>query len=181
MNKQEIEILSQACRMAGIDSRKISPENPFSKSGKVAELLQAAVGELAPAQAAKWRIDAGGSLSVATLAEMQAGGELSEAAMADLWQHDAAFVADRQKESQQQEQSLLQKMEQQADEARLRNKTRELGNVDRAREALKAEAQRDAELQQQREASAQHAQQLNQRLEQQRQQARQMSGVVTNG
>lgn len=168
--------------MAGIDARKITPENPFSKSGKTAELLQAAVSEFAPAQAAKWRVDAGGSLSVATLAEMQAGGELSEAAMNDLWQHDAAFVADRQKESQQQEQSLLQKMEQQADEMRLRNKARELGgNVDRAREALKAEAQRDAELQQQREQSERHAQQLNQRLEQQRQQARQMSGVVTNG
>ena len=54
--------------MAGIDSSQISPSNPFEKSGSTAGRLQAAIAELDPAQAARWRVAAGGSLSVATMA-----------------------------------------------------------------------------------------------------------------
>ena len=64
MTPQEIRILNQACQMAGIDSSKISPSNPFEKSGGTAKMLQAAVGELDPAQAARWRVAAGSSLIV---------------------------------------------------------------------------------------------------------------------
>ena len=59
--------------MAGVDASKISPVNPFEKSGGTATLLQGAVAEVNPEQAAKWRVAAGGSLSIATLAEMQTG------------------------------------------------------------------------------------------------------------
>ena len=69
--------------MAGIDSSKISPSNPFEKSGTTAEILQAAIADLDPAQAARWRVAAGGSLSVATMAELQSGEELSAAALAE--------------------------------------------------------------------------------------------------
>ena len=89
--------------MAGIDSSKISPSNPFEKSGSTAVMLQAAIAELDPAQAARWRVAAGGSLSVATMAELQSGEELSTAAQADLWNHDPEFVAEFQ---QQREKSL---------------------------------------------------------------------------
>ena len=44
--------------MAGVDSSKISPSNPFEKSGMTAGLLQAAIAELDPAQAARWRVAA---------------------------------------------------------------------------------------------------------------------------
>ena len=89
MTDQEIQILADACRMAGIDATKIKPENPFERSGKTADFLQAAVAEIDPVQAAKWRVAAGGSLSLATMAELQAGDELSAAAQQDLWNHDA--------------------------------------------------------------------------------------------
>ena len=84
--------------MAGIDSSKISPSNPFEKSGSTAGMLQAAIAEIDPAQAARWRVAAGGSLSVATMAELQSGEELSAAAQADLWNHDAEFVAEFQQQ-----------------------------------------------------------------------------------
>ena len=43
------------------------------------------VAAIDPAQAAKWRVAAGGSLSLATLSEIQSGGELSAAAKSDLY------------------------------------------------------------------------------------------------
>ena len=88
MTKTEIELLAKACRMAGIDASKIAPANPFEKSGKVAEMLQVAVAELNPTQAAKWRVAAGGGLSIQTLSELQSGQELSQQAQRDLWNHD---------------------------------------------------------------------------------------------
>ena len=90
---------------AGVDATKIQPDNPFSKSGGTASMLQAAVSEINPAQAARWCVDAGQGLSIATMAEMQSGGELSERAMEDLWNNDAAFVTDRIKQKLKQRQN----------------------------------------------------------------------------
>ncbi|QNI53622.1 hypothetical protein SynBIOSE41_01101 [Synechococcus sp. BIOS-E4-1] len=95
---KQIQLLNRACKMAGIDSSKISPTNPFEKSGSTAGMLQAAIAELDPAQAARWRVATGGSLSVATMAELQGGEELSAAAQADLWAHDPEFVAEFQQQ-----------------------------------------------------------------------------------
>ena len=67
MTTKEIDILNRACIAAGIDSSKIQPENPFSKSGGTAAMLQAAVATIEPAQAAKWRVGSGSGLSVATM------------------------------------------------------------------------------------------------------------------
>ena len=181
MTPKEIQVLNQACQMAGIDSSKISPSNPFEKSGGTANLLQAAVSEIDPAQAARWRVAAGGSLSIATLAEMQSGEQLSEKAMEDLWQHDAAFVVDYQKQQQSSEAAMLQKLEDDSAAMRLRNKTREVGNERRAREAIAREDAADQEREVQKQQAADHARQMNQRLEQQRQQSARMAGVFTNG
>lgn len=98
MTPEQIQLLDRACRTAGIDPSKISPVNPFEKNGQVASLLQAAVGEIDPAQAAKWRCEAGGGLSVATLSELQSGQPLSQQAQRDLWEHDAAYVAEFQQQ-----------------------------------------------------------------------------------
>ena len=88
MTPKEIELLAKPCRMAGIDATKITPSNPFEKSGGTAGMLQAAVAELNPVQAAKWRVAAGGGLSLATMAELQSGQPLSESAQNDLYAHD---------------------------------------------------------------------------------------------
>ncbi|QNI54622.1 hypothetical protein SynBIOSE41_02117 [Synechococcus sp. BIOS-E4-1] len=73
MTQQQVRLLNRARKMAGIDSGKISPSNPFEKSESVAGILQAAIAELDPAQAPKWGIAAGGLLFIATLNELQSG------------------------------------------------------------------------------------------------------------
>ena len=95
MTPKEIQVLYRACQSAGIDASKITPANPFEKSGGTAQLLQAAVSQVDPAQAARWRVSAGGGLSIATLAELESGAQLSQQAQKDLWEHDADFVSTR--------------------------------------------------------------------------------------
>ena len=156
MTKTEIELLAKACQVAGIDARKIAPANPFEKSGKVADMLQVAVSEIDPLQAAKWRIAAGGGLSVATLAELESGLPLSEAARRDLFLHDPGFVSEARKQQQQSEEQLLAQMEKSAADTRLRNTARQYGgDVEYAKRKLKAEDERDAQLQQQQIAQRQ--------------------------
>ena len=182
MTPKEIQVLNQACKSAGIDASKITPSNPFEKSGGTASLLQAAVAQVDPAQAAKWRVAAGGGLSIATLSELESGQQLSQQAQKDLWEHDAAFVVDYQKQQQESEASMFKQLEEQAAATRLRNKMRETGgNKDRAYEAIAREEAADTARKEQQLASAEHARQMNQRLEQQRQNASRMAGVFING
>ena len=171
MTPKEIQILHQACVAAGVDATKISPANPFLKSGGTAAMLQAAVASIDPAQAAKWRVSAGQGLSLATMAEMQGGGELSAAAMQDLWNHDSAFVADTIKQKQQAEQDLLAKMESESDRMR------------RARygdKAVDAQIQKDAADEEARAQSAKHAQEMEARIQQQRIQSANLAGRLIN-
>lgn len=180
MTPKEIQVLAQACRMAGIDATKITPANPFEKSGKTADLIQAAVSELDPGQAAKWRVAAGGGLSVATLAELESGQELSAAARSDLYAHDHHFVADLQKQKAAEAVSAEKWLKEAGEATALRNKIRETGSEAAAREKMKLEAQRDEELKAAREASAVHAQQMQQRLDQKRVEQARMAGRLTN-
>ena len=166
--------------MTGTDPKTISPENPFSKSGKVAQMLQVAVAEIDPEQSARWRVDAGGGLSVATLSEMQSGEQLSQAAMQDLWQHDPAFVVDVQRQQQTSEERMLKSLEEGAMATRLRNKTREMGSEAAAKERMKFEDERDAQLKVQREESGRQAQQLQARMDQKRTEHARMAGRLTN-
>ena len=53
MAPKQIQVLNRACEMAGIDSSKISSNNPFKKNGSAVGILQAAIAELDPAQAAR--------------------------------------------------------------------------------------------------------------------------------
>ena len=167
MTSQEIQILNQACQMAGIDSSKISPSNPFEKSGGTAQLLQAAVAEVSPQQAAKWRVAAGGSLSIATLSEMQGGGELSQAAMEDLWNHDAAFVADTIQQKENSEQALLAKFEAESDRIRRAREGDAAVDFQNAKSAAEEEARAE---------SYRRHQELQQRIQQKQVQSAQMAG-----
>ena len=181
MTPREIQILNRACQMAGIDSSKIRPENPFTKSGGTPSLLQAAVAEIDPQQAARWRVEAGGGLSVATLSEMQSGGDLSRAAMEDLYLHDAEFIADQAKQQQDYETRMLADMEAKSQEMRLQMKTRQLGgNEDRARAELEREALADQQREQQRLDSAKHAQEMQARIHQRQVQSANLAGRVFN-
>lgn len=167
MTPEEIALLNHACRSAGIDSKKIRPENPFSRSGGTAAMLQTAVAAIDPAQAARWRVAAGSGLSVATLAEMQSGGELSEAAKADLWEHDHVYVSEKISERQQEEKRLLALMDAEADKSRRRREGDKA--VDAQNERAAADAKALAE-------SAEHARQMQQRIHQKQVESARMAG-----
>ena len=167
MTPDEIQILQRACQAARIDASKIKPENPFTKSGSRATLLQASVAEFAPEQAAKWRCDAGGGLSVQTLSEIQAGGELTAAAIEDLWLHDHQFVADKKREQSSAIENQLAWMDAQADKMR---RSRE---GDKAVDAANAKAAEDQEL---RAESFRRHQQQQQRINAARKQVDAMAG-----
>ena len=140
---KQIQLLNRACKMAGIDSSKISPSNPFEKSGSTAGMLQAAIAELDPAQAARWRVAAGGSLSVATMAELQGGEELSAAAQADLWAHDPEFVAEFQQQREKGLEAQLKALEDGANQKRFQNTLLQTGGDER--QAKRMIAAQDAE------------------------------------
>jgi len=151
MTPKQIQLLNQACKMAGIDSSKISPTNPFEKSGSTAGMLQAAIAELDPAQAARWRVAAGGSLSVATIAELQGGEELSAAAQADLWNHDPEFVAEFQQQRERNLEAQLKALEDGANQKRFQNAVnRTGGDESQAKRMIAAEDAENERIQQQR-------------------------------
>ena len=183
MTKREIDVLNKACQITGTDPSTISAENPATKSGKIAQMLMVAAGEIDPEQAAMWRKAApGGGLSVATLAEVQSGQQLSKRAQQELWEKDPEYVVQSTQERQQQFEADEKSLDELAAASRLRNKMRETGgNERRAREAIAREDAADQEREVQKQQAADHARQLNQRLEQQRQQSARMAGVFTNG
>lgn len=142
--------------MAGIDSKKISPSNPFEKSGATAAMLQEAIAQIDPVQAARWRVDAGGQLSVSTLAELQSGQDLSVAAQRDLFEHDPKFVEEIQRQQVDQEAAQLKALEDQAAKMRLSREVRNAGgNEVQARRVIALE---DEQMQQQAEQRAAWAQ-----------------------
>ena len=150
MTKKEIEVLAQACRAAGVDTTKIKPENPFEKSGATATFIQGAVEQIDPVMAAKWRVAAGGGLSLATMAELQSGQALSEAAQKDLFQHDPEYVKEVVAQRQNAEEQLLKQMEERTAEMRFQNTLRRAGgNEHAARRMIEAEDQQNARHQQQ--------------------------------
>ena len=142
MTPKEIELLANACRMAGIDATKITPANPFEKSGGTAGMLQAAVAELNPVQAAKWRVAAGGGLSLATMSELQSGQPLSESAQNDLYAHDPQFVRDVQQQQERAAEDQMNEMLQKTEELRFKRALRDAGgNEHQAKRVIAAEDQ----------------------------------------
>ena len=158
--------------MAGVDSKKIKPENPFTKNGMTAGLIQAAIAELDPAQAARWRVDAGGGLSVATLTEVHAGGELSDAAKSDMWLHDPDFVVNRQREQSMTVEKQLAWLDAETDKSRRAREGDQAVDFQNAKTAAQQEAKQ--------ESLRRHIEQ-QQRIAQRRNHADRMSGKWVNG
>ena len=121
-----------------------------------AGLLQAAIAELDPAQAARRRVAAGGGLSVATMAELQSGEPLSAAAQRDLFEHDAKYVEEFQQQQVDQEAAQLKAFEEQAAQMRFNRELRSAGgNEHRARRVIAAQDEQERQLAEQRAAWAQ--------------------------
>ena len=109
-DKADIELLMKAAAAAGIPADKLKPEQPWKYTGKTAELLQSSVEMIAPEKAAQWRSDAGGCISLATQAAELGLQPHTAETKADLLKHDPRAVIQHQKEQEERDKALEQKL-----------------------------------------------------------------------
>ena len=156
MSDREVNLLYEAARMTGEDPSKLSLSNPFSKSGKKAEMIQLACAEIDPEQAAIWRVQQGREISVATARECRAGNGLSDQARADLWAHDPAFVRESIAERANEQQRYEAKLEADYQALRIKNRLKACGGDERmAKEQIRLEDHKNAEAARKQEVWAQ--------------------------
>ena len=115
-DKADIKLLMKAAAFAKIPADKLKPEQPWSFSGKTAELLQMAVESIAPEKAAQWRSEAGGSISLATQAAELGLQAHTKATKEDLLKHDPRAVIQARAAAEQWERDQLAAMEKAAGE-----------------------------------------------------------------
>ena len=110
-DKADIELLMKAAAFAKIPPDQLKPEQPWSFSGRTAELLQMAVESIDPVKAAEWRSAAGGSISLATQAAELGLQPHSKATKEDLMKHDPRAVIQERAAQEQWEKDQLAAME----------------------------------------------------------------------
>ena len=101
----------KAAAFAKIPADQLKPEQPWSFSGRTAELLQMAVESIDPVKAAEWRSAAGGSISLATQAAELGLQPHSKATKEDLMKHDPRAVIQQRAAQEQWEKDQLAAME----------------------------------------------------------------------
>ena len=140
MTPKEIKILHQAALLAGLDASALQVANPFTKGGRQAEFLCAAVQEVDPVQAAQWRVEAGGGISLQAAAVLAGHAEPTPEVLENLYQHDPAFCRDELQRRKAKEADVMAKYEQAAEQGRLqRFMERTGGDEAKARHLLKTE------------------------------------------
>ena len=101
----------KAAAYAKIPPDQLKPEQPWSFSGKTAELLQMAVESIDPVKAAEWRSASGGSISLATQAAELGLQPHSKATKEALLKHDPRAVIQERAAQEQWEKDQLAAME----------------------------------------------------------------------
>ena len=111
MTDAELRVLHQAAIKLGIPTTELSVRNPFEMKGKRAEMLQAAIAEVDPVQAAAWNRDAGGELSLACQMAERGLIEHSSATKKELWQKSPNYVVQKMAADKKAEEDLMAKWE----------------------------------------------------------------------
>lgn len=112
MNNTELKVLLEACKAAGIPAHEVRPDNPFKHGGTPrAQMLQAAVESINPAQAAAWRVEAGGSISLATAAAEAQLMPHTKETREDLYRHNPTYVTQQQQDAADRDAALLKDMD----------------------------------------------------------------------
>lgn len=111
MNETELQTLLNAAKLAKIDPSGLKPVNPFTQSGERAQAMQMAVSEVDPAQAARWRIAAGETISLASAAAKAGLAGMTPAAHEELKSLDADYIAGAQEAEARREADLLDSLE----------------------------------------------------------------------
>ena len=112
-DKEDIELLMRAAAYAKIPADQLKPEQPWKFEGKTAELLQMATEALDPVKAAKWRFEAGGSISLATQTAELGLQAHTKATKEEMLKHDPRAVIQEQAVKEQWVKDQLADMEEQ--------------------------------------------------------------------
>ena len=110
-DKADIELLLKAAAFAKIPTEALKPESPWSFKGHTAMVLQAAVEELSPETAARWRSESGSSISLKTVAAELGLEPHTKETHEDLLAHDPRAVIQHRAAKEQWEQDQLAAME----------------------------------------------------------------------
>lgn len=116
MNEAELKCLLDAASLAQIDPTGLKPINPYTQTGERAQAMQMAVVEVNPAQAARWRLEAGESVSLASAAAKAGLSPMTADAEKELSELDADFITGQQEAKARREAELLDQMEKRAEE-----------------------------------------------------------------
>ncbi len=96
MTENELKVLLDAVSLAKIDPAGLKPVNPFTQQGPTAKSLQVAVQEINATQAARWRNEAGESISLAAAAAKAGLVEMSRTVHEELSWLDADYITGQQ-------------------------------------------------------------------------------------
>ena len=92
MTENELKVLLAAAQTAKLDPANLKPQNPFRMEGKIAQSMQIAVEQVDPAQAARWRTEAGATHSLAAAAARIGMIEHTPATKQELRETDPDFI-----------------------------------------------------------------------------------------
>ena len=118
MSEKELQLLVNAAQLARLNPSDLKPINPFSQQGGKATSMQVAVAELDPAQAARWRVEAGESISLESAAAKAGLTPMSRAAHNELSAIDADYITGQEEAKARREADLLASLEKGADQLR---------------------------------------------------------------
>ena len=111
MSEKEIKVLLEAAQVARMDPSNLKPLNPFSQNGTTAQTLQMAVQQVDPILAARWRNEAGESISLASAAAKAGLRPMTQSTHNELSSLDADYLAGQQEAAARREAQLLAGME----------------------------------------------------------------------
>ena len=116
MDESQLKVLLDAAKLARIPASELKPINPFSQQGERAKAMQIAVQEINACQAARWRVEAGDSVSLAAAAAKAGLTEMNRTVHEELNQLDADYITGQQESAARREADLLASLEQGASE-----------------------------------------------------------------
>lgn len=114
MEQEELKVLLDAASLARIPATDLKPVNPWSQTGPRAETMRMAVSQLHPAQAARWRIAAGETISLASAAAKLGLAEMDAGTQKELAELDPDFVVKQQQDKESWEAKMLDQMTEEA-------------------------------------------------------------------
>ena len=111
MDDKQLQLLLTAAQQLKIDPNTLQVKNPFLLQGDTAVSMQTAISEIDPAQAARWRIEAGQSLSLGAAAAKAGLTPMTKETFDNLSQMDPDFLVGVEESRARREAEMLKSLE----------------------------------------------------------------------